>query len=117
MTDDIKQQMEVASLLPDRYYMILNSNDEDSFSMTAYDTTQDKTFDIEEIPAGMVALNGLIELLENDFDRVWDAGMARLSFISVAQALKFEAEEEESKIDKILERENNILKVDFGRKQ
>ena len=38
MTDDIDRQLEVASLLSGRYYLILNNNDSDSFSMSAYDT-------------------------------------------------------------------------------
>ena len=35
MSDDIKKKVEAASLLPDRYYLIMNYEDEDSFSMTA----------------------------------------------------------------------------------
>ena len=32
-------QVEKMTLLPDRYYIILNKVDEDSFTLTAYDTT------------------------------------------------------------------------------
>ena len=42
MSDDIISNVEKASLLPNRYYLILNYEDEDSFSMTAYDTTKGK---------------------------------------------------------------------------
>ena len=66
MTDDLQRQMEQASLLPDRYYLIMNYQDEDSFSMTAYDTTKEDGIDMENVPAGMVILNGMIELMEND---------------------------------------------------
>lgn len=123
MTDDINKKIEAASLLPDRYYLIMNHQDEDSFGMTAYDTTQGDEVDMESIPAGMVALNGLIELLENDFERVWDAGVARISFISLAQSFKADFETDEQSpnsleaTDKVLSREDNIVKVNFGEKQ
>ena len=88
MTDDVDRQLEVASLLSGRYYLILNNNDLDSFSMSAYDTNvRDKS---NEIPAGMIILSGLIELMENNFETIWDAGVARTG---------------------------NIIKVDFGKKQ
>jgi len=114
--DDIEVQMEKASLLKEKYYLILSNSDRDSFGMTAYDTTSGDTVNTEEIPAGMVILNGMIELLENDFENVWDAGMARLSFISIAQSFSAEFDDEESKsiTDKVLAREDNIVKVDFG---
>ena len=116
MSDDIKKKVEVASLLPDRYYLIMNYEDEDSFSMTAYDTTKND-FNIEDVPAGMVMLSGMIELMENDFDRVWDAGIARLSFIAMAESFKPESKNGEEAIDKIVAREDNIVKVNFGETQ
>ena len=117
--DDIKNQMERASLLPDRYYLILNYEDEDSFSMTAYDTTQGDVVDLESVPAGMVILSGIIEMMENDFDRVWDAGMARLSFVAMANSFKSElnSSKADEVIDKVVAREDNIVKVNFGEKQ
>ena len=40
MSDEEKErQVEKLTLLPDRYYIILNKVDEDSFTLTAYDTT------------------------------------------------------------------------------
>ena len=117
--DDTKNQVERASLLPNRYYLILNYEDEDSFSMTAYDTTKGDTVDLESVPAGMVILSGMIEMMENDFDRVWDAGMARLSFVAMANSFKKESSSEkiDEIIDKVVAREDNIVKVDFGEKQ
>ena len=117
--DDINNQVERASLLPDRYYLILNYEDEDSFSMTAYDTTKGNTVNLDSVPAGMVILSGIIEMMENDFDRVWDAGMARLSFVAMANSFKKESNSDENDkiIDKIIAREDNIVKVDFGEKQ
>jgi len=115
--DDLDKKMEQASLLPDRYYLIMSHQDEDSFGMSAYDTTKDDVVDIDNVPAGMVALNGMIELLENDFERVWAAGMARISFTALAQSFKAESEEPDEAIDKVINREDNIVKVDFGAKQ
>jgi hypothetical protein len=122
MTDkinDLEMQMEKASLLQDKYYLILSNSDSDSFGMTAYDTTDEDSVPDDEIPAGMVVLSGMIELLENDFDKVWDAGMARLSFISIAEAFSAEVDSEEAKsiTNKVLAREDNIVKVDFGETQ
>jgi len=118
--DDINNQVERASLLPNRYYLILNYEDEDSFSMTAYDTTKgNNTLDLESVPAGMIILSGIIEMMENDFDRVWDAGMARLSFVAMANSFRKESNSDKAEeiIDKVVAREDNIVKVDFGEKQ
>ena len=70
-----------------------------------------------ERTCGYGYLNGMIELMENDFDRVWDAGMARLSFIAMAQSFKPESKEAEEVVDKIVAREDNIVKVNFGETQ
>ena len=117
MTDDLQKKMEAASLLPNRYYLIMNHEDEDSFAMTAYDTTEGDVVDMENVPAGMVALNGLIELLENDFERVWDAGVSRISFAALANSFKFDSDEANEVVDKVIKREDNIVKVNFGEKQ
>ena len=87
--------------------------------MTAYDTTDEGTVTEEDVPAGMVILNGMIELLENDFEKVWDAGMIRLSFISTMQAIKLESTDDNvvDVVDRIAEKNSNIVKVDFGKKQ
>ena len=116
MSDDIKKKVEAASLLPDRYYLIMNYEDEDSFSMTAYDTTKGDV-DMENVPAGRVMLSGMIEMMENDFERVWDAGIARLSFIAMAESFKPESKNGEDVVDKIVAREDNIVKVNFGETQ
>ena len=117
MTDDIQKKVEAASLLPNRYYLIMNYEDEDSFSMTAYDTTKGNDINMENVPAGMVILSGMIELMENDFERVWDAGVARLSFIAMAESFKPESKEGEDAVNKIITREDNIVKVNFGETQ
>ena len=123
MSEDLEREMEKASLLKNRFYLILNNTDTDSFSMTAYDTTEPDTVDLEDVPAGMVILSGLIEMLENDFERVWNAGMARVTFVNMAQSFRAEFEDDEDAAnlqeitDKVIEREDNIVKVNFGEKQ
>ena len=123
MSKDLEREMEKASLLKNRFYLILNNTDADGFNMTAYDTTEPDTIDLEDVPAGMVILSGLIEMIENDFERVWDAGMARISFVNLAESFRAEfendddAENLQEATDKVLEREDNIVKVNFGEKQ
>ena len=79
--DDKEMQttLERASLLPERWYLIFKQGEDDEHvSMTAYDTTEEGE-DNEYIPAGTVILSGLVELMESDFERVMQAGLARLS--------------------------------------
>lgn len=122
-SDELETEMEKASLLKNRFYLILNNTDIDGFNMTAYDTTEPDTVNVEDVPAGMVILSGLIEMLENDFERVWDAGMARMTFVNLAESFRAEFEDDEDAenlqemTDKVLEREDNIVKVNFGEKQ
>ena len=122
-SEDLEREMERASLLKNRFYLILNNTDVDGFNMTAYDTTEPDTIDLEDVPAGMVILSGLIELIENDFERVWNAGMARVTFVNLAESFRAEFENDDDAenlqevTDKVLEREDNIVKVNFGEKQ
>jgi hypothetical protein len=48
---------------------------------------------------------------------VWDAGIARLSFIAMAESFKPESKNGEDVVDKIVAREDNIVKVNFGETQ
>jgi hypothetical protein len=113
--EDIDKQIEMATLLPDRWYVIFQNNKhDDNVTMSAYDTTsgpqEDGYYD-----SGTVIQNGIIELLENDFERIVEAGMARLSFKQLEEEIISEVNEELGiSID---ERGDNIIKVDFGAKQ
>jgi hypothetical protein len=119
MTDE--RNFEIASLLPDKWYIILTKVDDDNFRMTAYDTTrppQDE--DDEFVDAGFVAQQGIIELLENDFERLLQAGLARIHFNGMKEEILEELEEEGIDLepkDRVTERDKNVLKVDFGTKQ
>lgn len=118
MTDE--RDYEVASLLPERWYIILNKVDDDNFRMTAYDTTRSVPDDEDYIDAGFVAQQGIIELLENDFERLLQAGLARIHFNSMKEDILEELEDEGIEIEpseRITGRDENVVKVDFGTKQ
>ena len=115
-----EKELEKVSLLKDRWYIIMQKIDDENFSMTAYDTTSRTEGEDEDyIDAGLVAQQGLIELLQNDLDRVMQAGLARITFEEVAESI---IEEIESEIDNVtkfpeIKRQDNVIKVDFGTKQ
>ena len=97
MTDMI-DELEKASLLPDRWYIIMKEA-EDGFTISAYDTMQSEEF--QEM--GSVIMSGIIDILHNDFDTIFDAGV---------RAMKSQEDEIVIKADG-----DNIVKVDFGRQQ
>ena len=114
-SEDLEMAMERASLLPNRYYIIIRDAEEEGhLKMTAYDTTDEEDEDEEYIPAGAVLLSGMMELMENDFDRVMNAGMARLSF-QAAQKSMIEETDEETSVEHIPG--SNIVKINFGKLQ
>ncbi len=104
---------ERASLMPDRWYVILRKLDEESFSISAYDTTAEE--DEEFYEAGTVVINGIMELLESDFDRIMEAGMARLAFDTVKERLLAEKDDDGPTVKH--EEGTNIVKIDFGKVQ
>ncbi len=111
-----EREFEKASLLPERWYIIMSRVDDETFNMTAYDTTtilEDNDDDFMD--AGFVAQQGLMELLQNDFDRVMKAGMARIAFYDVADSIMEEVDSANG--SKVLSKEENVVKVDFGKKQ
>lgn len=117
-----EREFEKASLLPERWYIILSRVNDETFNLTAYDTTtiiEDDAEDDDYMDAGFVAQQGLMELLQNDFDTVMKAGMARIAFYDVADSIMDDIKEEIDSMDepKILSREENVVKVDFGKKQ
>ena len=116
-----EREFEKASLLPERWYIILSRVNDETFNLTAYDTTTIIEDDVEDdfMDAGFVAQQGLMELLQNDFDRVMKAGMARIAFYDVADSIMDDIKEEIDSMDepKILSKEENVVKVDFGKKQ
>lgn len=120
MTFDEERDVEQASLLPGRYYIVMRADEENNFFITAYDTTDEQVEDREYLETGEVILNGLMELVENDFERVGNAGLARISFYETKDYImesmpEPENEEEKAQIESLPD--SNIIKVRFGRKQ
>ena len=117
MTDE--RDYEIASLLSERWYIILSKVDDDNFRMTAYDTTK-PTDDDDSVDAGFVAQQGIIELLENDFERLLQAGLARIRFNNIKEEILEELEDKDIELEpseRITGRDKNVVKVDFGIKQ
>ena len=111
---DDKLGLEKASLLGGRWYIIMSPSDEEGFNLTAYDTT-DEDDDDEHLPAGAVVQQGIIELLESDLERVLHAGMARIAAYDFLEKAVEEAESEHKAT--VIGRDDNIVKVKFGREQ
>ena len=114
MTTIDESDFEKASLMPNRWYMILRKLDEESFQVSAYDTTTEE--DEEFYEAGTIVINGMMELLESDFDRVMEAGLARLAFDNVKEKLLNETSNDDGPTVKH-EDGTNIVKIDFGKTQ
>ena len=98
--EDFEAVVEKASLLPSRYYVVIRDAEEEE--------------DDEYIPAGAVVLAGIMELMENDFDRIMNAGMARLTFQATKQSMIEEADEGAT-VEHLPD--SNIVKVNFGKLQ
>lgn len=113
---NIDMEIEKASLLPDRWYIIMRSDAEGNFFMSAYDTNEESEYN-EYLETGEVVLNGLMELVENDFERVGAAGMARIAFHATKEEIIESVEEEDCDINVSRFPNSNIVKVDFGKKQ
>mgnify|MGYP003114777575 FL=1 len=111
MTTIDEGEFEKATLMPNRWYIILRKIDEESFHVSAYDTTTED--DEEFYEAGTVVTNGIMELLESDFDRVMQAGLARLAFLNVKEKMGEDVDAP------TVEHEDgtNIIKIDFGKTQ
>ncbi len=110
--DEIQRQVEIMSLLPDRYYIILKPLDGENFTLTAYDTT-DKTYeDDSDYNPAMVIQEGVMETIRENLDDVYDRGAASIKFKIAAENMIEEVEE-----DLKGQFGNNVIKVDFGKKQ
>ena len=106
MSDD-KKTIERFTMLPNRYYIILEKVDEEQFTLSAYDTT--KVDNPDAVPcAASVVQEGLLEILDTQFDHVVGMGVARIE-------MRKGLEREIKTTGKILK--DNVIKVDFGEKQ
>ena len=98
MKDEEKErQVEKLTLLPDRYYIILNKVDEDSFTLTAYDTTGVQ--DDKNPCSAAIAQEGILEIVDIDLNMILKMGFIRI------------------KNREVIPTEDNVIKVDFGKPQ
>ena len=114
MTDDVEilKQVEMMSLLADRYYIILKPIDGENFILTAYDTT-DKTYDDDsDYNPAMIIQEGIMEAVREDLEDVYDKGAASIQFKIAAEAMIEEVEE-----DLKHQHYDNVVRVNFGKKQ
>tara|TARA_S200002703_G_scaffold117270_1_gene102859 strand:- start:2636 stop:2989 length:354 start_codon:yes stop_codon:yes gene_type:complete len=117
MTTEIDQELEKLSLLEGRYYIILKPTDDENFSLSAYATVPEAA-DGEYIDAAGVAQEGLIAVLTEDLDLVFDRGIEALKSRELAKAIGDSADED-SEVARTarVEQEGNVLHIDFGSKQ
>lgn len=122
MTDDIidlETHLETASLLPNRYYIILRERDDSTFSMAAYETIPISDDPDEDYisPAGVAQL-GLITILRENVEFVIEKGFEALEHQNLAEAM-FEVSDPDSEVARAAKEyiDSNVVKVDFGRKQ
>ena len=68
--NDLLNETEKLSLLPDRYYLILKPRGDGSFDVVAYDTTDPS----KPVDSTFYVLKGIMETLEIDLDRLVQLG-------------------------------------------
>ena len=95
---DKEKEIEKLTLLKDRYYIILHKMDDDTFTLTAYDTTS--SYKEGELPcAAAIAQEGILEMMEIDLGSILKLWLVRIKNKDYIPA------------------EDNVIKVDFGAKQ
>ncbi|MAL44370.1 hypothetical protein [Hyphomonas sp.] len=106
--DELEMQatMEKMSLLPDRYYIILTPSGEGEFRLTAYDTTDNEYETDEDFNAAFIVQEGVLAMIREKTDEIFTEGVHAIQ----GQLL----DEDKTPIESISE---NVVKVDFGKKQ
>jgi hypothetical protein len=113
--DEFNKAMEAASLLPDRYYIILRPTGNGEFTLSAYDTTGNTYDDDEDFNPAMLIQEGAIDMIRLHTDELYDQGVASVKFRLAGQEMLDEAEVEDPKLIKSVE--DNVIRVDFGTEQ
>ena len=78
--DEFNKAMEAASLLPDRYYIILRPTGNGEFTLSAYDTTGNTYDDDEDFNPAMLIQEGAIDMIRLHTDELYDQGVASVKF-------------------------------------
>ena len=113
--EELQKNVEMMSLLPDRYYIILRSTAENEFTLSAYDTT-DKTYENDEdFDSAMVVQEGVLDMVRMHTEELFDRGVASIEFRLAAEEMIEEAEIEDPRITKTVE--GNVVRVNFGTEQ
>ena len=113
--EELLKNVEMMSLLPDCYYIILRSTAENEFTLSAYDTT-DKTYENDEdFDSAMVIQEGVLDMVRMHTEELFDRGVASIEFRLAAEEMIEEAGVEDPRITKTVK--GNVVRVDFGRKQ
>ena len=113
--DEYHQAMEAASLLPDRYYIILRSTGNGEFTLSAYDTTGKNYEDDEDFSPAMLIQEGALDMIRFHTDELYDQGVAAVKFRITGQEILDEAGVDDPRVIKSIQ--GNVIKVDFGSEQ
>lgn len=113
--EELQKNVEMMSLLPDRYYIILRSTAENEFTLSAYDTTN-KTYETDEdFDSAMVIQEGVLDMVRMHTEELFDRGVASIEFRLAAEEMIEEAGVEDPRITKTIE--GNVVRVNFGTEQ
>jgi hypothetical protein len=113
--EELQKNVEMMSLLPDRYYIILRSTAENEFTLSAYDTTN-KTYETDEdFDSAMVMQEGVLDMVRMHTEELFDRGVASIEFRLAAEEMIEEAGVEDPRITKTVE--GNVVRVNFGTEQ
>lgn len=104
-------EMERATLLPDRYYMVVRPTGEETFAVTLYDTTEGLVDDDGYPHPAEIVMQGLLAMLNTDVENVFAFGAAAVEFNNFK---KTAIEEAGLSVESV---EDNIIRVNFGPKQ
>jgi hypothetical protein len=113
--NDIQQNMEAMSLLPDRYYIILRSTGDNEFTLSAYDTTSKSYEEDEDFDSAMIIQEGALDMIRMHTEELFDRGVASIEFRLAAEEMIEEAGVEDPRITKTIE--GNVVRVNFGTEQ
>jgi len=113
--EELQKNVEMMSLLPDRYYVILRSTGKDEFTLSAYDTTNKTYDDDDDFNSAMIVQEGVLDMVREHTDDLFDRGVAAIQFRLVAEEMIEEAEVEDPRITKTVE--GNVVRVNFGTEQ
>ena len=103
--NDLLNETEKLSLLPDRYYLILKPRGDGSFDVIAYDTTDPS----KPVDATFYVLKGLMETLEIDLDKL--VQMGQMAIIDKVVEIQNKGQEPTTEL-----LDADIEQVDMGKK-